>query len=84
MESRDYKQCLNLLPVSHEAVIVYTLAFMKIKEEFESFRNFIDNLDKSENFKFVKKELAKRSSRMGPKSAMIYLYSIGENVNHEE
>ncbi len=67
-----------------EAVIVNAMGFMKIKEEFESFRNFIDNLDKSENYKYVKKELGKRFSRMGPKSAMIYLYSIGENIKHEE
>ncbi len=67
-----------------EAVIVNAMAFMKIKEEFESFRNYIDNLDKSENYKFVKKELGKRFSRMGPKSAKIYLYSIGENIKHEE
>ncbi|MCG3225394.1 MAG: DNA-3-methyladenine glycosylase I [Candidatus Heimdallarchaeota archaeon] len=67
-----------------EAVVVNAIEFMKIKEEFESFRNFIDNLDKSENYKFVKKELGKRFSRMGPKSAMIYLYSIGEKIKHEE
>ena len=67
-----------------EAVIVNAIEFMKIKEEFESFRNFLDNLDKSENYKYVKKELGRRFSRMGPKSSMIYLYSIGENIKHEE
>jgi DNA-3-methyladenine glycosylase I len=67
-----------------EAVIVNAMEFMKIKEEYENFRNYMDNLDKSENYKFVKKELGKRFSRMGPKSAMIYLYSIGENIKHED
>jgi DNA-3-methyladenine glycosylase I len=67
-----------------EAVIVNAIEFMKIKEEYENFRNYMDNLDKSENYKYVKKELSKRFSRMGPKSAMIYLYSIGENIKHED
>jgi len=44
----------------------------------------MDTLDKSENYKFVKKELAKRFSRMGPKSAMVFLYSIGEDIKHED
>ena len=59
------------------------MAFAKIKEEYGSFRNFMDNLDKSENYKHVKKALAKRFSRMGPKSAMIFLFSIGEDIEHE-
>ena len=67
-----------------EAVIVNAIEFMKIREEYENFRNYIDNLDKSENYKFVKKELGKKFSRMGPKSSMIYLYSIGENIKHED
>ena len=61
-----------------EATLFNAIEFVKIKEEFESFSNFMDNLDKSENYKYVKKELTKRFSRMGPKSAMVFLYSIGE------
>lgn len=66
-----------------EATLVNAMAFAKIKEEYGSFRNFMDNLDKSENYKYVKKALAKRFSRMGPKSAMIFLFSIGEDIEHE-
>ncbi|MEE9411226.1 MAG: DNA-3-methyladenine glycosylase I [Candidatus Heimdallarchaeota archaeon] len=67
-----------------ESTIVNAIAFLKIREEYESFRNFIDNMDRSENYKFVKKELAKRFQRMGPKTAMIFLYSIGEDIKHED
>ena len=67
-----------------EATIVNAMVFMKIKEEFGSFQDYIDTLDKSENYKFVKKELAKRFSRMGPKSAMVFLYSIGEDIKHKD
>jgi len=67
-----------------EATLFNAIEFVKIKEEFESFSNFMDNLDKSENYKYVKKELTKRFSRMGPKSAMVFLYSIGEDIKHED
>ena len=67
-----------------EATIVNAMVFLKIKEEFGTFRDFMDTLDKSENYKFVKKELAKRFSRLGPKSAMVFLYSIGEDIKHED
>jgi len=66
-----------------EATLVNAIEFMKIKEEFGSFSNYIDNLDKSENYKYVKKELGKRFSRMGPKSSMVFLFSIGEDIEHE-
>ena len=67
-----------------EATLVNAITFMNIKEEFGSFRDYMDNLDKSQNYKLVKKDFAKRFSRMGPKSAMIFLYSIGENIQHED
>ena len=66
-----------------EATIANAIAFQEVIEEFESFRNYIDNLDKSENYKFVKKDLAKRFERMGPKTSMVFLFSIGEDIKHE-
>ncbi|MHA1347039.1 MAG: DNA-3-methyladenine glycosylase I [Candidatus Heimdallarchaeaceae archaeon] len=67
-----------------ESVLVNAIVFSKIKEEYGSFRNFMDNLDKSENYRYARKVLSKKFSRMGPKSAMIFLWSIGEDVQHEE
>lgn len=67
-----------------EASLVNAMEFLKVKEEFGSFSNYMDTLDKSENYKYVKKELSKRFSRMGPKSAMVFLYSIGEDIKHED
>ena len=69
--------------VKIEATLVNAMEFIKIKEEFGSFRNYMDNLDKSDNYRLVKKELGKRFSRMGPKSSMVFLFSIGENIQHE-
>ena len=67
-----------------EAVIVNAMTFLRIRDEYGSFRDFIDYLDKSENYKFVKKELARRFQRMGPKTSMVFLYSIGEDIKHED
>ena len=65
-----------------EAVLVNAIAFTNIQEEHGSFRDYLDTLDKSENYRFVIKELKKKFSRMGPKSATIFLWSIGEDVQH--
>jgi len=66
-----------------ESAIINAMVFSEIKEEYGSFRDFMDNLDTSENYKHVKKELSKRFERMGPKTSMIFLYSIGENIKNE-
>ena len=57
--------------------------FQKIKQEYGSFQKYIDSLDKSNNYAYVIKELSKKFSRLGPSTAQIFLYSIGENIKHE-
>lgn len=66
-----------------EAVLVNAIVFARIQAEYGSFQDFLDTLDKSENYRFVIRELSKKFSRMGPKSATIFLWSIGEEVQHE-
>lgn len=56
--------------------------FQNIKKEFGSFQRFIDSLDKSNNYALVVKELGKRFNRVGPSSARIFLYSVGEKIEH--
>jgi len=58
--------------------------FQNIKKEFGSFKQFIDSLDKSNNYALVIKELGKRFNRVGPSSARIFLYSVGESIEHPE
>lgn len=58
--------------------------FQNIKKEFGSFQRFIDSLDKSNNYALVVKELGKRFNRVGPSSARIFLYSVGEKIEHSE
>lgn len=57
--------------------------FQIIKKEFGSFKSYLESLDKSENYTKVIKELNTRFSRIGPSSAKIFLFSIGENIKHE-
>jgi len=74
--------------VRNRAKIIATISnatqFHNIKKEFGSFQRFIDSLDKSDNYALVVKELSKRFSRVGPSSARIFLYSVGEKIEHSE
>jgi len=56
----------------------------KIKAEHGSFQVYLDSLDKSNNYALVIKELGKRLQRLGPSSARIFLYSVGEDVRHPQ
>jgi len=58
--------------------------FQDIKKEHGSFRSFLDSLDKSNNYALVIKELGKRFQRLGPSSARIFLYTVGEDIKHPE
>ena len=54
------------------------------KNEHGSFLSYLDKLDKSNNYALVIKELGKKFSRLGPSSAHIFLYSVGEHVRRQE
>jgi len=58
--------------------------FQNIKKEFGSFQRFIDSLDKSNNYALVVRELGKKFNRVGPSSARIFLYSVGEKIEHSK
>jgi len=69
----------KILATIHNAV-----QFQEIKKTYGSFQSFLDKLDKSNNYASVIKELGKRFERLGPSSARIFLYSVGESVRHIE
>ena len=56
----------------------------KTKKEHGSFQSYLDKLDKSNNYALVIKELGKKFSRLGPSSARIFLYSVGEHIKPQE
>jgi 3-methyladenine DNA glycosylase Tag len=70
--------------VRNKAKIIATINNAKqlqnTKKEHGSFQSYLDSLDKSNNYALVIKELGKKFSRLGPSSARIFLYSVGERV----
>ena len=67
-------------------IIATILNAQKLKSiiiEHNSFHNYLDSLDKSKNYTKVIKELSKQFQRLGPSSASIFLFSVGENIKHE-
>lgn len=66
------------------AAISNAKQLQNIKKEHGSFQSYLDKLDKSENYAFVIKELGKKFSRLGPSSARIFLYSVGEKIKRPQ
>ena len=73
--------------IRNRAKIVATIKnakqFQVIVKKFGSFQRYLDGLDRSDNYALVIKELRKQFNRLGPSSASIFLYSVGENIKHE-
>jgi len=66
------------------ATIHNAAQFKSVREKFGSFQSYLDSLDKSNNYALVIKDLGKRFKRLGPSSARIFLYTVGEDVRHTE
>jgi len=66
------------------ATIENAKEFKKIKTKHGSFQAYLEGLDKSKNYALVIKELGKTFQRLGPSSARIFLYSVGEDVRHPQ
>ena len=65
------------------ATITNAKQFQTIMRKHGSFQSYLDSLDKSDNYARTVKELTKTFSRLGPSSARIFLYSVGENITPE-
>ena len=52
--------------------------FKRIALESGSFQKWLDGLDKSNNYSYVVKRLSSRFKLVGPGSASIFLWSVGE------
>ena len=73
--------------VRNKAKIIATInnanRFQSIKKNYGSFQQYMDSLDKSNNYALVIKDLGIKFSRVGPSSARIFLYSVGEDIRGE-
>jgi DNA-3-methyladenine glycosylase I len=66
-----------------EAIIKNANNFREIKKDCGSFRKYLDSKDKSKNYVNVVKELSARFKWLGPSSASLFLYTVGEEIEHE-
>ncbi len=68
-------------PYKIPAIIHNANLFKQIIRRCGSFQAYLDSLDKSNNYQKVIKELADTFERIGPTTAALFLYSVGENIN---
>jgi 3-methyladenine DNA glycosylase Tag len=66
------------------ATIQNAAQFKSISKRFGSFQSYLDRLDQSNNYFAVVKELGNQFQRLGPSSARIFLYTVGEDIKHPE
>ena len=65
-----------------QALIQNAAKFRELKTQYGSFQKYLDNLDKSDNYAKVIQELSSKFKWLGPPSASIFLYTVGEKIEH--
>jgi len=65
-----------------QAIILNAREIKEIQKQCDSFRKYLDSLDKSKNYANVVKELSGRFKWLGPPSASMFLYTVGEGIKH--
>ncbi len=66
-----------------QATIQNAQQFQEIRRQHGSFRVYLEGLDKTRNYAAVVKELSSRFKRLGPSSASLFLYTVGEPIKPE-
>ena len=66
-----------------QAIILNARQIKEIQKECGSFQKYLDSLDKSNDYANVVKELISRFKWLGPPSANLFLYTVGEGIKHE-
>jgi DNA-3-methyladenine glycosylase I len=88
-ENDDVKRLLNDAGIVRNknkilAAIHNAKEFKRIAEEQGSFSNWLGSLNKSNNYKFVVKKLQDSFKHVGPSTAHIFLFSVGEDIKYDE
>ena len=63
-----------------KAIIQNAQNFVAIRQQFGSFQKYLDSLDKNDNYAKVVKDLVNKFKWLGPPSASLYLYTVGEKI----
>jgi len=66
-----------------EAIIENAKKFQELSRQYGSFSKWLDSSNKSNNYANVVKDLSTKFKWLGPPSASMFLYTIGENIKHE-
>jgi DNA-3-methyladenine glycosylase I len=66
-----------------QAIILNARQFKEIQKQCGSFQKYLDSLDKTNNYAGVVKELSRKFKWLGPPSASLFLYTVGESINPE-
>jgi DNA-3-methyladenine glycosylase I len=64
-----------------KAIIRNAQTFQAIKEKYGSFQNYLDSIDKSDNYAKVVSTLVNNFKWLGPSSASTFLYTVGEDID---
>jgi len=63
------------------ATIYNAKGFQAIEKQFGSFQAYIDSLDKSNNYAAAIKDLTQKFKHVGPATARLFLYTVGEKID---
>ncbi len=63
-----------------KAIIQNAQNFMAIEKQYGSFQKYLDSLDKSNNYANAIKDLVNKFKWLGPPSASLFLYTVGEKI----
>jgi DNA-3-methyladenine glycosylase I len=63
------------------AIIHNAIGFKVIEKQCGSFKKYLDSQDKSDNYANVVKDLSGKFKWLGPSSASLFLYTVGEKIN---
>ncbi len=64
-----------------QAIIQNAQNFLAIEKRYGSFQRYLDSLDKTNNYAVVVKDLINKFRFLGPSTAKLYLYTVGENID---
>ena len=62
------------------AIIENAKQFQQIRRNYGSFQTYLDSFNKFNNYAEVVKVLSDRFERIGPTTAALFLFSVGENI----
>jgi DNA-3-methyladenine glycosylase I len=64
-----------------QAIVQNAQNFKTIEKQYGSFQKYLDGLDKSKNYENVVKDLVNKFKWLGPPSASLFLYTVGEKIS---